>query len=88
MYTLAGPFNGERGVMKATERNRRYRKILLLRAKDKTFAEIGETLGITRQRAHQIYKEALNDGTPTKRNRSRKSTRRKVRPLRRVLRGA
>lgn len=73
--------------MKSHERNRRYRKILSLRSKELTFAEIGEELGISRQRAHQIYQDALNDGKPLKRNRSRPSPRRKVRPLRKALRG-
>lgn len=70
--------------MKAHERNRRYRKILTLRAKQKTFKEIGLELGITRQRAYQIYRDALNDGKPIKRNRITKtSPKRRVRSLRR-----
>lgn len=71
--------------MKTQERNQRYKKVLSLRSKDLTFAEIGEELGISRQRAHQLYLDALNDGTPVKRSRTRPPRRKKIRPLRIAL---
>jgi DNA-directed RNA polymerase sigma subunit (sigma70/sigma32) len=75
--------------MKAHERNRRYRKVLTLRSQKKmTFKQIGEVLGVSRARAHQIYQDALNDGRPIKRNRSRPipKPRRRTRSIKRAIR--
>jgi transcriptional regulator len=37
---------------------KRYRRILLLRKKGKTFAEIGRRIGTSRQRAWELWKRA------------------------------
>ena len=59
-------------TMKEHERNRRYRKVLTLRSQKKmTFQEIGDEIGVSRARAHQIYQDALHDGRPIKRKRSK-----------------
>jgi DNA-directed RNA polymerase sigma subunit (sigma70/sigma32) len=75
--------------MKPYERNRRYRKVLTLRSQKKmTFREIADELGVSRARAHQIYQDALNDGRPVKRSRSRTMTpkQRRTRSIKRAIR--
>jgi len=38
---------------------RRRKQVLAMRRRNMTFEQIGDQLGVTRQRAHSIWKEAL-----------------------------
>lgn len=43
---------------------RRYKKVLQLRAEGKRFEEIGAAIGVSRQRAWQIYNRAIKRNLP------------------------
>jgi DNA-directed RNA polymerase sigma subunit (sigma70/sigma32) len=48
----------ERDVNAAAKAAARRKRILRLRRRGDTFQEIGDALGVSRQRAHQLYKAA------------------------------
>jgi hypothetical protein len=50
------PISGDNSKIKAAEQQAR---VVELRRRRLTFAEIGQTMGFTAQRAHQIYNDAL-----------------------------